>query len=119
MKVRGIRGATTVDIDQADDILQATTELLQLMIKRNRLEVDDLAAVVFTVTSDIQAVYPAQAAREMGWTQVALLGAAEMNVPEGLPHCIRVLMLVNTELPTHELVHVYLRKAAQLRNDLA
>ncbi|MGE5454302.1 MAG: chorismate mutase [Methylocystaceae bacterium] len=119
MKVRGIRGATTVDFDQADDVLQATRELLQLMMQRNRLDIDDLAAVIFTVTSDIQSVFPAQAARELGWTQVALLGAGEMNVPDGLPHCIRILMLVNTELPPNELIPVYLRKAAQLRDDLA
>ncbi|MGE5453812.1 MAG: chorismate mutase [Methylocystaceae bacterium] len=119
MKVRGIRGATTVDYDRAEDILLATKELLQLIIEKNSIDIDDIAAAFFTVTPDLQSVYPAQAAREMGWTQIALLGGAEINVPEGVPRCIRVLLLVNTEQPANALSSVYLRQAIQLRDDLA
>jgi len=119
MKVRGIRGATTVERDRAEDILPATSELLQLMVQKNHIEIDDVAAIVFTVTPDLQAAYPALAARQLGWTQVALLGAGEMNASSGLARCIRVLMLVNTDQPASALIPIYLREATQLRDDLA
>lgn len=118
MKVRGIRGATTIELDQKDNVLQATRELLQQIVEKNRIEIDDIAAIIFTVTPDIKSIYPAQAARELGWSQVALLGACEMDMPGGLPRCIRVLMLVNTDQPSTGLTHVYLRNAIQLREDL-
>lgn len=119
MKVRGIRGATTVGHDIAEEILTATRELLQLMVEKNQVEIDDIAAIIFTVTPDLQDVYPAQAARELGWTQVALLGAGEINASRGLSRCIRVLMLVNTDQPPSALIPVYLREATILRDDLA
>jgi len=118
MKVRGLRGAITVDTDAATEVLQATRELLQLMVEKNQIAIDDIATVIFTVTPDIKSVYPAQAARDLGWSQVALLGASEMEVSGGLPRCIRVLMLVNTDQPAAGLTPVYLRNATQLREDL-
>lgn len=77
-----------------------------------------MAAVIFSVTSDLNAVFPAKAARRMGWTDVPLLDVAEIDVPGALPRCIRVLMLLNTDKNTHEIVHVYLKGAAALRKDL-
>ncbi|MGE5380436.1 MAG: chorismate mutase [Methylocystaceae bacterium] len=118
MKVRGIRGATTVDCDCPEDILSATRELLELLAQKNNLVIDDIAAIFFTTTPDLRSVFPARAARELGWTQTALLGAGEIDVPAGVPKCIRVLMLVNTERSAYEIVHLYLRQAAQLRDDL-
>lgn len=119
MKIRGIRGATTVNNDVAEEILQATRELLELMVEKNDIIIDDIAAVIFTLTPDLRSVYPAQAARELGWTKVALLGAGEIDVPGGVPHCIRVLILINTEKSAQELTSVYLGQATRLRDDLA
>jgi chorismate mutase len=117
MTVRGIRGATVVAQDMAEQVLAATRELLEAMVIANGVSVDDIASVIFTVTPDITSEYPARAARDLGWTQVALLGASEMTVPEGLARCIRVLMHVNTDLPPTSLKHIYLRDARTLRPD--
>ncbi|MCS7287453.1 MAG: chorismate mutase [Anaerolineae bacterium] len=119
MPCRGIRGATTVDTNSPEAILSATRELLQALVAANGLDPADLAGAIFTVTSDLNAAFPAQAARELGWTYVPLLCAQEIDVPGALPGCIRVLLLWNTDKPPSEVVHVYLRGARSLRPDLA
>lgn len=118
MKFRGIRGATTVEVDEVDAILEATRELLVALIDANDIDEDDVASAIFTTTPDLSAVYPARAARELGWTQVALMGCQEMDVPGGLKKCIRVLIHWNTPKANSELKHIFLREAAVLRPDL-
>jgi chorismate mutase len=115
---RGIRGATTVDEDNPEEILQVTRELLQQMLAANTIEPHQIASILFTATRDLTSVFPAQAARELGWTKTPLICAQEMEVPGALPKCIRVLMLVNTDLPQDDIKHVYLRGAKVLRPDL-
>lgn len=115
MAVRGIRGATVVPTDTKEHVLDATRELLESIVSANGLRVSDIASVIFTVTPDIRSEYPARAARELGWTDVALLGATEMDVRGGLPRCIRVLLHVNTDRSPDQLTHVYLRAARALR----
>ena len=117
VRCRGIRGATTVEANTPEAILAATTELLAAMMRANDLQVDDLASAQFTTTRDLNAEFPAVAANEMGWTDVALLCGHEMEVPGSLPMCLRVLLHANTEKGPQELVHMYLRGANVLRRD--
>ncbi len=120
MSVRGIRGATTVCEDSTDAILLATRELLLAILEANpSLRPADIASAFFTLTDDLSAVYPAQAARGLGWEDVPLMCAREIPVPGSLPHCIRVMILWNTDLGQKDAHHVYLRQAVQLRPDLA
>jgi chorismate mutase len=116
---RGLRGATTVPENEADAILQATAELLEALVDVNGFQEADVASVVFTATPDLDAVYPAVAARQLGWTETALLCVQEMAVRGSLPRCIRVLIHWNTELAQDQLHHVYLREARKLRPDRA
>lgn len=118
MMFRGVRGATTVNSNTADAILTATKELLRTMIDANKIEEDFVASVVFTTTPDLTAVYPAKAARELGWGRTALLGCQEMEVPGGLAHCIRILIHWNTTKTLDEIQHVFLHNAVRLRPDL-
>lgn len=118
MAVRAIRGAIQVDADVRDQILQATTELLQAVLDRNGLAAADLISVVFTATPDLRAEFPAYAARQMGITDVPLLCAAEIDVPGAMPRVLRLLAHVNTEDSREAVRHVYLRGAAGLRTDL-
>ncbi len=119
MAVRGIRGAITCQADE-DSILAATRELLTAMLKANpSLQTADMASVWFTVTSDLQLVHPAKAAREMGWNEVPLMCSMEIDVPGSLPQCVRVLIHWNTDLPQSAVKHVYLRDAVKLRPDLS
>jgi len=118
--LQGIRGATAVETDQPEAILQATRELLDKVMKANpSLRTTDIASAIFTVTPDIHSAYPARAAREFGWERVPMLCAQEIPVPGGLPFCIRVLVHWNTNLPSEAVQHVYLHQAASLRPDLA
>jgi monofunctional chorismate mutase len=119
MNVRGIRGAITVDGDEAPAIVSATKRLLSEMIERNGVALDDIASVLFSLTEDLHAAFPALGAREMGWVHVPMLHFTEINVPGALDHCIRVLMHVNTPRSLEEVEHVYLDGAAILRPDLA
>lgn len=120
MPVRGLRGATTVLENKSETILQATRELLQALLQANPgLQPDEIASAFFTVTEDLDATYPAQAARQMGWQLVPLLCAREIPVPGSLPRCIRVLIHWNTDLPATAIRHVYLREASRLRPDLS
>ena len=113
---RGIRGATVADANTGEAIHGATTELLEALIEANSLVEHDLAAVFFTMTPDLNAVFPAAAARRLGWNSTALLGAVESDVPGSLNRCIRILILVNTEKEPGELVNVYLRGTETLRS---
>ena len=119
MRCQGIRGAITVEENTRPALLEATRELLQEVTRLNGLRVEDIACAIFSTTPDLNAEFPAVAAREMGWDRVALLDSHEMDVPGALPRCLRVLILVNTERGPNEMVHVYLRGAANLRPSLA
>jgi len=113
---RGIRGATTVGANTRDEILRATRELLRRIVERNAVAVTDIASIFFTVSDDLDAEYPALAARQLGWTETALLCAREIPVPDQrVPRCIRVLLLANTERTASEIRHVYLHEAVALR----
>jgi chorismate mutase len=118
MKFRGVRGAITADADTAEAILGAARQLLQAVIEANEIEEDDVASVIFTTTGDLTAAYPAKAARDLGWRRTALLGAREMDMADGIPHCIRVLIHWNTSKGLDEIVHVYMLGAIALRPDL-
>ena len=117
MRCRGIRGATTVDSNSREAILDATRELLDRLVDANSVETDDIASALFTTTPDLNAEFPAVAARERGWSDIALMCGHEMNVPGSLRMCLRVLLHVNTERRASELVHVYLKGATVLRPD--
>lgn len=119
MPVRGIRGATTVTADEPGLILNAAQELLESIQEANPgIKPEDIASVLFTVTEDLRSVYPAQAARAMGWVQVPLICANEIPVKGSLPLCIRVLLHWNTESPSRDINPVYLHDAVTLRPDL-
>ena len=116
MSVRGIRGATTADENSSESILDATTDLLRHMVGANGTQIEDIAAIYFTVTQDLDAEFPPLAARRMGWTDLALLCATEIPVPGSQDRCIRVLMLVNSEKSQDDVRFVYLKDAANLRD---
>ncbi len=118
MVCRGVRGATTVAANDADQILAATRMLLERIVAVNSIRIDDIASVIFTATSDLDAVYPARAAREMGWQHTPLLCMQEMAVVGSLVRCIRVLLHWNTDLASEQIQHVYLGEARKLRPDL-
>lgn len=117
MAVRGIRGATVVARDEPELVLAATRELLEAIAHANALDPDDITSIIFTVTPDVRSEYPARAARRLGWTGVPLLCTTEMDVPGGLPRCIRVLMHVDTDRSAANVKHVYLHDARTLRPD--
>jgi len=119
MPVRGVRGATTVEADEEDVVLKATGELLQALLRANPgMQAEDIASAWFTATDDLHAAFPARAARELGWTETALMCAQEMHVQGGLERCIRVLLHWNTDVRQGEVRHVYLHEARKLRPDL-
>ncbi len=118
-KCRGIRGAITVERDETGAIVTATKRLLVQMIERNGVELDDIASVLFSVTPDLRAAFPAIGAREMGWVHVPMLHFSEIAVPGALERVIRVLMHVNTTRSLEKVEHVYLEGAVVLRPDLA
>ena len=113
---RGLRGATTARDNTREAVLESTRELLGCLLEANDLKTDDLAATFFTTSPDLNADFPAVAARQMGWDYVPLICGHEMNVPTGLPLCIRVMILVNTEKRPEEMTHIYLRDAKDLRS---
>lgn len=115
---RGVRGATTVDRNEREAILAATRELLAALVEANQLAAHDLTSAIFSATPDLDAAFPAAAASQLGWNQVALLDVQEIPVPGSLARCIRVLLHWNTDKPASEVVHVYLREARALRPDL-
>jgi chorismate mutase len=117
--IRGVRGATTAETNTREAILLATRELLCLMIEENDIQPDDVASAIFTTTIDLNADYPALAARALGWHDVALMCMHEMNVPHGLPQCIRVLLHWNTTVAAQDVKHIYIKGAVNLRPDRA
>ena len=122
MPVRGIRGATTATANTAEAINEATEELLRELVRLNDLDPSDIACAFFTTTTDLDAEFPAHAARRLGWTQVALLCGPEINVgrenPRAIPQCIRVLILYNTPRPQEAMRFAYLRGAEAIKADL-
>ena len=115
MRLRGVRGATTATANTREAICSATQELLRRLIEANEIPMEEIASAFFTVSDDLDAEYPALAARDMGWVYVPLLCAREIAVPGGLARCIRVLLHVNTEETQERIRHVYLREAVTLR----
>ncbi|WP_164100487.1 chorismate mutase [Candidatus Laterigemmans baculatus] len=115
---RGVRGATTVDENEREAILRATRQMLALMIRRNEIDGDDVCSVIFTVTKDLDAEFPALAARQLGWLGVPLLCSYEISVENSLQRCIRVLIHWNTQKSAAEIHHVYMGGAVRLRPDL-
>jgi len=118
MPLRGIRGAITATTNTRDAISEATRELLEQIMRVNAIGVDDIASATFTVTPDLDAAFPASAARALGWDHVPLLDVCAPHVPNALPLCIRVLIHWNTDRAQKDIVHVYLREARTLRPDL-
>jgi chorismate mutase len=116
MRCRGIRGATTVPTNTQEDILAAAKELLQEMVQVNGVQEEDVACILFTTTPDLNAAFPAAAARELGLSQIPMLCGHEMNVPGSLPMCLRILILINTKKSAEEIVHIYIRGARELRS---
>lgn len=116
--VRAIRGATTLDVDEARHLTERVQELVREIFERNGLNGDDVISIIFTATADITSKFPAAAAREIGMDDVPLLGAQELSVDGMLPRCIRVLMHVATSRPRSEISHVFLHQAQLLRKDL-
>jgi chorismate mutase len=117
VKLRALRGATTVEANEAGQILSATQELVQQVVERNGLSPDDIVSCIFTCTEDLNAQFPAVAARNLGLNDVPLLCAREIDVPDSLPRVIRLLLhcYADPETPAR---HVYLREAISLRTDL-
>ena len=119
MLCRGVRGATTADSNSRDDILTATRQLLALMIRINSIEPQHVASAVFSLTRDLDAEFPALAARQLGWIDVPLLCTYEVDVPGSLRRCVRVLVHWNTDKPQHEIRHIYVKDAERLRPDIS
>jgi len=117
--VRAVRGAVQVASDDRAEILEATTELVTEVMARNDLSTDDVISVLFTATSDLTAEFPALAARKLGFQEVPLLCASEINVPGAMPRVVRLMMHIETDKPRSRVQHVYLRGAAALRLDIA
>ena len=118
MLVRGIRGAVTADSNKKEEIIEKTKELLIALKKENDFKIEDIVSILFSVTSDLNAAFPARAARELGWNRVPLLDMQEIEVPGSLPKCIRVLIQINCQKSQTEIKHCYLRGAEILRKDL-
>lgn len=117
--IRGVRGATTLERNDVAQLRERTLELLRTIVERNGIRAEDIASVIFTTTEDLDADFPARAARALvGWELVPLMTAREMRVPSSLPRCVRVLVHWNTDRPQREVKHVYLHGATALRPDL-
>ncbi|MBI3953761.1 MAG: chorismate mutase [Chloroflexi bacterium] len=113
---RGIRGAITVEHNTREEVLAATRDLLVRMIEANGIKAADVTCAFFTTTVDLNAEFPALAARQLGWTEQALMCGHEMNVPGSLQKCIRIMVLVNTSKKASEVQHIYLKGAVNLRS---
>lgn len=116
---RGIRGATTATSNTAEDILEVTTDMIVAIARLNEIAPEDIASAIFTTTPDLNATFPALAAREVGWTEVPLICSHEMAVPGSLTRAVRILLHVNTTRSAAEIRHVYLNGARQLRPEWA
>jgi chorismate mutase len=118
MVCRGVRGATTVEVNDRESILHSTRQMLALMIRRNEIDPEDVCSAIFSVTKDLDAEFPALAARQLGWLHVPLLCGYEIAVTGSLQRCIRVLIHWNTTKSASQVQHVYMRDAVRLRPDL-
>ena len=118
MAVRAVRGATQLDVDEREHLLERVAELMREVLRTNDLENDDLISIVFTATSDVHSEFPAYAARLMGMTDVPLLCAREIEIDGSMPRVIRLMAHVETQLSRDDITHVYLHGAAALRRDL-
>jgi len=116
--MRAVRGATTVKSDERGAVLSATRQMLKSIMRQNQFSRKEVISALFTTTPDLTCCFPAEAAREIGWTDEALMCASEIAVPGALPRCVRVLIHVDAAMPKEEIQHVYLRGAAALRPDL-
>lgn len=119
LRCLGVRGAISVEADTSEAIIAAAHELITAIVQINQIEIEDIGSIFFTTTIDLTAEFPAIAVRRLGWLDVAILCGHEMNVPHGLPRCLRVLVMWNTALAPSEIQHVYLREAVKLRPDRA
>jgi chorismate mutase len=119
MVCRGVRGATTADGNTRDEILTATRQLLALMIRINGIEPEQVASAIFSLTRDLDAEFPALAARQLGWLEVPLLCTYEVDVPGSLRKCVRVLVHWNTDKPQNQIRHIYVKDAERLRPDIS
>jgi chorismate mutase len=117
--VRGIRGAAPVSANTTQAIRQATRELLTVIVDKNHLEPERIISIIFSLTPDLNAAFPAAAARELGWAHVPLFGTIEADVPGAIQKCVRVLMHAYLPCSQEEVKHIYLKEAAVLRPDLA
>lgn len=118
MAVRAIRGATQLEEDVRDHMLERVAEMVTDVMEANDLEVDDFISVIFTATSDLVSEFPAYAARRLGFGEVPLLCARELEIDGSMPRCVRMMAHVETDLPRADITHVYLHGAAALRSDL-
>lgn len=116
--VRGLRGATTFDVDEAAHVTDRTNALLVAMMERNELVEEDVVSILFTATADLTSVFPATAARQLGFSEVPLICAQELEIVGSKPQCIRILMHITTPRSRAQLNHVYLEGAADLRDDV-
>lgn len=117
--LRGVRGATTVTQNNKQEIFEKTAELLQMLVNENKIATEDIGAVIFSSTTDLNSAFPAAAARKLGWSEVPLFGTQEIDNPDGVALCVRVLILWNTDVAQKNIKHVYLGQAAVLRPDIA
>lgn len=116
--LRGVRGATNVTANKPEEIFERVAELLTAMTSENAIDIEDIGAVIFSSTPDLNAAFPAAGARKLGWTQVPLFGTQEIECPEALPLCIRALILWNTDVRQQDIKHIYLHDAVILRQDI-
>lgn len=116
--MRAVRGATTVDSNKVDEIIAETKELLQRIIEENSISIEDIVSVFFSSTHDLNAAFPAVAARQLGWVNIALMCTNEINVPGSLEKCIRILIHFNTDKKNEDIKYIYLKGARALRPDL-
>lgn len=119
MFVRALRGAITSDKNTAEEIVNNTTILLNQLIEKNEININDIVCMIFTLTDDLDAEFPAVAARNIGLTEVPLLCMKELNIQKSLSKCIRIMIQFNTEKSNNDLHHVFLKDAKSLRPDLA
>lgn len=117
--VRALRGAITVEANDSEQIIAETGTLLRKIVEENNLDIEDIISVIFSMTDDLDAAFPAVAARQLGWNSAALMCTREINVPGSLKMCIRVMMHINSEKKNNELRHIFLKEAVKLRPDLS
>ena len=118
MSVRAVRGATQLEVDDRDHMLDRVAEMVLDVMHSNGLEVDDFISVIFTATADLVAEFPAYAARQLGFGEVPLICARELEIESSMPRVVRMLAHVESDLPKGDITHCYLHGAAALRKDL-